>query len=218
MKGKNNIDFASLGAAVLILLGVIGLRASLNSKKDVYSEPEVNVIEETTQEPATPVYSFYYTNDTVDVEASINDLRIYWYREYPYDCYKYIRFVDYDNYERYAIVNVYVDYLTDVDKNVVETVYNYMDVFSGRLLLTTNDKRDIKEYNSSEVMYLMECGSLLELRESVISKGLDTNYAYSVMSDDIENKTLSSYDVARYYVLLVNSKNRLSREYIMSMG
>ena len=38
------------------------------------------------------------------------------------------------------------------------------------------------------------------------------------MSSDIENKSLSIYDVARYYVLLVNSKNRLEKEYVMNIG
>ena len=54
----------------------------------------------------------------------------------------------------------------------------------------------------------MDQGDLLDLKRIVVGKGLDSNYANSVMSDDIKNKSLSKYDVARMYVLLVNSNNR----------
>ena len=66
----------------------------------------------------------------------------------------------------------------------------------------------IENYNSSDVISVLDQGDLLDLRDIVIKKGLDSSYAYSVMSDDIKDKTLSTYDVARMYVLLVNSNNR----------
>ena len=85
-------------------------------------------------------------------------------------------------------------------------------------MFTTSDYREIKEYNSDVVWYLMEYGDLLGLRESVISKGLDEEYARSVMGDDVKNKSLTASDVARYYVLLVNSANRIESTYTMSIG
>lgn len=217
MKNKKSAELASFGAALLVLLGVVGIRSNINAKR--ISEPiEEAVVTVEPQKYEEIRYIFQYTNDTVDVDESIKSLNISESNDFPYKSYKFIRFVNFDNHEIYAIVNVYVDYLTDVDKNVVETVYRYVDAFSGRVLLTTNDRDDIVEFNSDVVQYLMEYGSLLELRESVISKGLNTDYAYSVMDDSIKNKSLSTYDVARYYVLLVNSKNRLEQGYMMSIG
>ena len=192
MKRKNDIDFGTLGAALLILLGVVGVRMGLNKLVEERNE-EASAMEETLNEPTHEpvVYYLHYENDTVDVEESINSLNISEDKSFPYECYKYIRFVDYDHIERYAIVNVYVDYLTDENKNVTATVYKYVDTFSGRELFTTTDKDKIKEIDNEEVMHLMEYGDLLELRESVISRGLDINYAYSVFQ--IKKKAIISF-------------------------
>ena len=95
------------------------------------------------------------------------------------------------------------------DKKIVDTNYNCCNAFNGDLILRVHDIKNIKDFESNEVYYLMEYGSLLGLRNSVISKGLDKTYAYNVLSDGVYNKSLSLYDVARIYVLLVNSDNRV---------
>lgn len=217
---KRKLDVVTALGTALIMFGIstIGyiVGEKYTSNKNDINNDEATVIEDDSN--GVVKYQLRYTNDTVDVNESIDSLHLYQNNVYPYSSYKYIRFIDYDNNEKYAIVNVFVDYLSDVDKNVVETVYNYVDVFRGRTLLTTNDKETIRNYNSNEIQLLLETGDLLGLRKSVITKGLDIGYAYSVMGDDIVNKSLSAYDVAWYYVLLVNSSNRLTSEYTMSIN
>ncbi len=216
MNRRRKIQLMSIISAGIVLGSVVSTRIDVNNRKKDNDSEETFVEETTTYEPI--VYEFHYYNDTIDENEEINKLGIVNDSSSPYNCYKYIRFVDFDSRERYAIVKSYVDYILDEDKKVIDTIYTFVDAFDGKVLFTTKDYRKISEFNSDIIWYLMECGDLLELKDSVISKGLDINYANSVMSSDIENKSLSIYDVARYYVLLVNSKNRLEKEYVMNIG
>lgn len=216
MNRRRKIQLMSIISAGIVLGSVVSTRIDVNNRKKDNNSEETFVEETTTYEPI--VYEFHYYNDTIDENEEINKLGIVNDSSSPYNCYKYIRFVDFDSRERYAIVKSYVDYILDEDKNVIDTIYTFVDAFDGKVLFTTKDYRKISEFNSDIIWYLMEYGDLLELKDSVISKGLDINYANSVMSSDIENKSLSIYDVARYYVLLVNSKNRLEKEYVMNIG
>lgn len=216
MNRRRKIQLMSIISASIVLGSVVSTRIDVNNRKKDNDSEETFVEETTTYEPI--VYEFHYYNDTIDENEEINKLGIVNDSSSPYNCYKYIRFVDFDSRERYAIVKSYVDYILDEDKKVIDTIYTFVDAFDGKVLFTTKDYRKISEFNSDIIWYLMECGDLLELKDSVISKGLDINYANSVMSSDIENKSLSIYDVARYYVLLVNSKNRLEKEYVMNIG
>lgn len=215
MNRRRKIQLMSIISAGIVLGSVVSTRIDVNNRKKDNNSEETFVEETTTYEPI--VYEFHYYNDTIDENEEINKLGIVNDSSSPYNCYKYIRFVDFDSRERYAIVKSYVDYILDEDKNVIDTIYTFVDAFDGKVLFTTKDYRKISEFNSDIIWYLMEYGDLLELKDSVISKGLDINYANSVMSSDIENKSLSIYDVARYYVLLVNSKNRLEKEYVMNI-
>ena len=216
MNRRRKIQLMSIISAGIVLGSVVSTRIDVNNRKKDNDSEETFVEETTTYEPI--VYEFHYYNDTIDENEEINKLGIVNDSSSPYNCYKYIRFVDFDSRERYAIVKSYVDYILDEDKKVIDTIYTFVDAFDGKVLFTTKDYRKISEFNSDIIWYLMEYGDLLELKDSVISKGLDINYANSVMSSDIENKSLSIYDVARYYVLLVNSKNRLEKEYVMNIG
>ena len=216
MNRRRKIQLMSIISAGIVLGSVVSTRIDVNNRKKDNNSEETFVEETTTYEPI--VYEFHYYNDTIDENEEINKLGIVNDSSSPYNCYKYIRFVDFDSRERYAIVKSYVDYILDEDKKVIDTIYTFVDAFDGKVLFTTKDYRKISEFNSDIIWYLMECGDLLELKDSVISKGLDINYATSVMSSDIEHKSLSIYDVARYYVLLVNSKNRLEKEYVMNIG
>ena len=215
MNRRRKIQLMSIISAGIVLGSVVSTRIDVNNRKKDNNSEETFVEETTTYEPI--VYEFHYYNDTIDENEEINKLGIVNDSSSPYNCYKYIRFVDFDSRERYAIVKSYVDYILDEDKKVIDTIYTFVDAFDGKVLFTTKDYRKISEFNSDIIWYLMEYGDLLELKDSVISKGLDINYANSVMSSDIENKSLSIYDVARYYVLLVNSKNRLEKEYVMNI-
>lgn len=219
MNKRKQIQIVSLMSAALVLAGVVLNRIS-NDREDNKIYEDIVIKEKVSDESKEESirYQFHYSNDTVDVEDEISKLGITNNDSNPYNMYKFIRFVDFDSRERYAIVNGYVDYVFDEENNVLNTIYTYVDVFSGRVMLTTSDYREINEFNSDVIWHLMEYGNLLGLRDSVISKGLDETYAYSVMGDEIKNKSLTQYDIARYYVLLVNSANRMESTYTMSIG
>ena len=214
-KSKKN-KVLSFGAAFLLLTGIIGVRGI---EKDNSVSKEGVIIEETQPTPLAR-YQFYYYNDTVNIDDSIYSLGITYNKIYPFESYRFLRFVDNDHRENFAIANVYVEYVLDENKNVVNTIYNYYDVFNNMLLLSTTDKKDIKSFNSDVILRLMDYGNLLELKECVISKGLDQEYVNGVMGSDIKNKELSTYDIARYYVLLVRSDERFenNKSYTITMG
>ena len=218
MKKNVSVGAFSLGAAALLLAGVVSLRCVDNKLQEVREKREVKKtnVEEVINE--MPRYEFHYYNDTVDVEESVNSLGITKNDSYIYESYRFIRFVDNDHREKYAICVPYVEYEVDEKGEVINTIYNYYDAFNGTFLLSTNDKKTIQSYNSDLILYLMESGKLLDLKKSVISKGLDEEYANSVMGNDIKNKSLNTYDVARMYVLLVNSSNRLENSYVLVIG
>ena len=173
MNRRRKIQLMSIISAGIVLGSVVSTRIDVNNRKKDNNSEETFVEETTTYEPI--VYEFHYYNDTIDENEEINKLGIVNDSSSPYNCYKYIRFVDFDSRERYAIVKSYVDYILDEDKKVIDTIYTFVDAFDGKVLFTTKDYRKISEFNSDIIWYLMECGDLLELKDSVISKGLDIN-------------------------------------------
>lgn len=195
---------------LISLLGVITILLSLPGCKKNEETNNTSVSYDTVNEEinAMPKYHFYYENDTYNLEESIDGLGIVNDGFYPYDTYKVLRYIDYNNEEKFAIARCYVDYVKDGNKGVADEIYYYYDVFNGNYLLGTYERRDIKTINSDVVYYLIEQVDLLDLKEIVIRKGLNADYVNSVMSDDIKNKSLSVSEVARMFVLLVNSNNR----------
>ena len=211
MRNKKNQTIASLLASIMVVSGACAYSLSKSDNMEEKIEPKTKI---TTIEDY-PKYEFHYYNDTVDVESEIDKLNINNNDMLPYNTYKVIRYVDSNHFERISIYHVYVTFLTDSEGKITDTLYTYQDIFSGEQFLTTTDGLNdhvgdgrIENYNSSDVISVLDQGDLLDLRDIVIKKGLDSSYAYSVMSDDIKDKTLSTYDVARMYVLLVNSNNR----------
>lgn len=211
MNNKKNQTIAGLLAGVMVVSGACAYALSKSDKNTEEVIPSTSV----TTVTEYPKHEFHYYNDTVDVDAEIDKLNITNNDSFPYNTYKVIRYVDSNHFERIAIYHVYVTFLTDNEGKITDTLYTYQDVFNGEQFLTTTDGLNehvgdgiIENYNSNDVLLILDQGDLLDLRDIVIKKGLDQSYAYSVMSDDIEDKTLSTYDVARMYVLLVNSMNR----------
>ena len=211
MEKKLKERIAALGGAVIILTGCIGCNKN-NNKKYLYEETP-------TVEYSTSLdnkYDFHYYNDTVDVESTVDSLGITNDDSYPYNVYKVLRFVDKDNYERIVITKCDVYFITDENKKITNTVYTYRDAFTGEELLVTNDNIGdhihdrVENYLSDYVDYIIYQGDLLDLKKIVIEKGLNSDYANSIMSDDINNKNLSLSEVGRMYVQLVNSNNRMN--------
>ncbi len=194
--------------AVAALLGtIIGSVTALRKNEDKYI-PE---IEEDTHiaQIIQDRYEFHYYIDTQDIDTEINKLNINNNDYYPFDTYKYIRFVDFEQRERIAIVHILVDFLKDENNNIKDTIYTYVDAFNGNILLATNQNNVPEEYTSDIVKYIMDYGNLKDLKETMISKGLDSNYANSIIYKELFDRSLSTYDAARIYVSLVNSNNRV---------
>lgn len=209
MKNSQKIKIASLFSTAAILGSVAALKLNNN-----VSEPSVVINTNTPSIESTleNKYQFHYENDTVDLEQSVNSLNIVYDDYFPYASYKVLRFVDIDGYERIAVALSFVDYITDESGKIVDTKYHYFDAFNNNYILTTSDKKDIKEYTSNVISYLIDSGDLLSLRRIVIDKGLDSDYAYSIMKDGIKNYSMTKYQVGMMYVLLVNSSNRPNYE------
>ena len=214
MNKRRKLQILSLGATIMMICGVMGCNTD---NKTNNNKEEVAVIEEVENQNAQVIYEPHYYNDTIDIDEAINSLGINRDENYPYDSYRFVRFVDNSSYERFTIVVGYVDYVTEEGK-IIDTIYNYYDAFNGDFIFSTRDYRKVNTIESNVIYHLMDYGKLLDLRECVISKGLDSAYAYSVMSDNIQNIFLSTYDVARMYVLLVNSSNRLEKNTQMIIG
>lgn len=215
MNKKKKLQLLSLSAALVMMCSLGGCSKNVSNTNN--NESEEAVIEEVVEEPVR--YEFHYYNDTVDIEEAINGLGINKNDSFPYDSYRFIRYVDYDNHEMFAIVIGYVNYITDEEGHITDTVYYYYDAFNGEFMFGTRDYgKEVKSITSDKILYLMDYGKLIDLRECVISKGLDSDYAYSVMGNDIKSKSLSTYDVARMYVLLVNSTNRYEKNDQMIIG
>lgn len=207
---NNKQEIASILASVLVLSGAASYALAKEDSANVEVDDNNTYI--TYDEPK---YVFHYENDTVDVDEAIRELNINNNSTYPYNTYKVIRYVDSNHFEKIAICHIYTSFLTDNEGKITDTIYTYEDAFNGNQLLTTTDGLNdhvgdhrIESFTSGDVLLIMDQGDLLDLRDIVIKKGMGISYAYSIMSDDIKDKSLSTEEVARMYVLLVKSNNR----------
>ena len=201
MNKIKRLQLISLSALLLMLHGC-GLNPNRTSNKEETNNNGV-------YEELNNKYVFHYYNDTYDVESAINRLGITRNDDYPYGSYRYILYLDNSHIERYEIVIGYANYIVNEEGNVIDTIYDYYNAFTNEYVFSTRNIKDINSFESDKIYHTMEFGKLCELRDSVISKGLDRDYAYSVVKDDIKNKVINTSEAARIYVLLVNSFNRI---------
>jgi hypothetical protein len=173
-----------------------------------------------TEEPEK--YVFHMVSDTTDVNAEIDSLGITEDECLPYDCFKVFRYVNNDGYERITIVKTYVNFVTDENKNITGYYYTMFDAFNGQLLYTTavnkNSFMNLDDITDGDVKYIMDYDELSELKEIAISKGMDEGYVNSVMPDNLDKRHLTTYEVASYYVQLVNKPNRNNSYQTMHLG
>ena len=199
---KKNKKLLSLMSTMLVLLS---LSSCKNNSKN---EPVV--------EQPTIVHEYVVprlVSDTTDVEEEVNSLNITEDKAYPYDVYKVFRYMNSDGYERINIVNTYVNYVTDSEGKIVGYYYTMVDAFDGHYIYTTpvnkNSFMNLEDIGDGDVKYIMNYAELSELKNIAILKGMDTNYVNSVMPDNLKGQTLTTSQVARYYVQLVNKNNRI---------
>ena len=199
---KNNKRLLSLISTMLVLLS---LSACKNNNKN---EPEV---EKPTivQEYVVP----HLVSDTTDVEEEVRSLNITEDKAYPYDVYKVFRYINSDGYERINIVITYANFVTDSEGKIVGYYYTMVDAFDGHYIYTTpvnkNSFMNLEDIGDGDVKYIMNYAELSDLKTIAMLKGMDTNYVNSVMPDNLEGQTLTTSQVARYFVQLVNKNNRI---------
>ncbi len=229
MKKKTRIDkdiiltFLSFVLALTSLHGIGTLAKDAREKRtnEMYIEEEYNgEVAEIEQEIYK--YQFHLESDTTNVEEAVNSLGIVKDEALPYNMFKVFRYIDHDGYEKITIVKTYVNFVTDENKNITGYYYTMFDAFNGRLLYTTavnkNSFMHLEVPGEGDAYYIMDYDELSELKQIAISKGMDEGYVNSVMPDNLERQTLSTYQVASYYVQLVNTSNRLSNTQTIHLG
>lgn len=205
---KNNIRFISGLSALLVLASLTGCSSR---KKIEKLSNEFMLANE--QIENIPRYTFHYETDTFDVQGEIDKLGISNNCYFPREMYKVIRYIDYNHIERIGIVKVIHCYDAGIDKKVESEHYEVYDVFNNNYIFSYNKNNEI---DSSEVLDLMFLGDIDNIRDIVISKGMDSMYTDSVLSMINDRNSLLLSNVAEVYVLLVNSSNRL-RNNIMQL-
>ena len=180
---------------------IVFTSAGCSKKNESISE---NINEEINSEvDYNPVYpeNGYYTEEEYD-NLGITD-----YKTMPYSTYKVLRYIDNNKYERIAIVNTYVNFLTD-GKNLIRKYYNIHDAFSGEFILSTYDIEFKERFQNDNVNYVISYTDLLGLKKILVEKGLNEEYIDSILDPSIKKKSLNTDDVAFIYLMLVNSNER----------
>jgi len=162
-----------------------------------------------------PEIDLHYDTDTIDEEEEISKLGIIEDEINPTIMYKAIQYVDRNQIERIGIVEVHIKFNVNENKNIESEYYEVYNVFNGDYLFTCENFDYI---SNNEVLYLMKYGNLDSLKDIVIRKGMNKYYVESVFSSIKDKNNLSLSEVARVYVLLVNSSNRLNNEMQLKMS
>ena len=199
---KKNKRLLSLMSTMLVLLSLSSCKN--NSKNEpVVEQPTI------VQEYVVP----RLVSDTTDVEEEVRSLNITEDKAYPYDVYKVFRYINSDGYERINIVITYANFVTDSEGKIVGYYYTMVDAFDGHYIYTTpvnkNSFMNLEDIGDGDVKYIMNYAELSDLKTIAMLKGMDTNYVNSVMSDGLERQTLTTSQVDKYYVQLVNKNNRI---------
>ncbi len=194
--------------------GCIGKKENKKTNSELTYE---EIIDINNRINALPKYGITYNTDTYDVDKSISDLGIVDNKVLPYDMYKVIRYIDKDNNEIISIVNLYTNFVVE-NNEIISTYYTLVDAFTKNEILTTIPDKNGEVildnlYEDSNILKVLDFGELIELRDIVISKGMDPEYAFSIMNDYLTDKSLLVSEVGRMYVLLVNSQNRLHNNF-----
>lgn len=200
-------------AAILLAYNMTGCMEEDTEKEQVTFNPS-NYIHESVEEKK-PEIELYYDTDTIDEEEEISKLGIIEDEINPTIMYKAIQYVDRNQIERIGIVETHIKYNVDENKNIESEYYEVYDVFNGNYLFSCDNFDFI---SNDKVLYLVSYGSIDKLKDIVIKKGMNRDYVESVYSSIKNKNSLSLSEVARVYVLLVNSTNRLNNEMQLKMS
>lgn len=213
MDERVKAELLALGAAGAFMWGLV-INQSISNKryndwyvkdKEIVSNDLINY----------PKFNLEYYSDTTDVMEMVDSLNIESNDLLPFNAYKVLRFIDENNYEKISICECNLNYHLNSDGDIDGYFYDICDMFNKELLLTTNvysnpSTMELSNYSNDKINSVISIGNLLDLKRIVLSKGMNEEYVNSIINDDIKDKSLYISDVAKQYVLLINSFNRVN--------
>lgn len=201
MDNKLKIKIASLAAASIVLTGALIFKND-REEKVINRNNNVTYVDEIDESNKANII---YENDTVKITDSIAEFGVTNPAYYPLNAYKLLQYRDKSGYERFSVVLSYIGYSNDEKGNITKN-YSFVDVFDKTLVLSC-DSLDFETFASDYVDTVIYYGNLIDLKDIVIRKGLDKNYANQIEKEYINDGMLYTYDAAKYYLYLVNSSN-----------
>lgn len=154
------------------------------------------------------IYDYEKLNEN-EINDEIEKLNIKNNVYYPTNTYKILQFVDSNKNYKIMIVNIFVNYYKNND-DTISKKYTIVDTFSNTELFETEDFVNISSRN---ILFdnadILCCDNLCKIRD--IARLNNINEAYiNYMLINIENKNLNNMEVAKLYVSLINSNNRVT--------
>ena len=191
-----------------LLLGT--LLAGLYKKNNIIItgniENEVQSIEY--DNSAYIIYDYKNLNEN-EINDEIEKLNIENNVYYPTNTYKILQFVDSNKNYKIMIVNIFVNYYKNNDDKISKK-YTIVDTFSNTELFETEDFVNISSRN---ILFdnadILSCNDLSKIRDIALLNNINEEYI-NYMLMNIENKNLNNMEVAKLYVSLINSNNRVT--------
>lgn len=191
-----------------LLLGT--LLAGLYKKNNIIItgniENEVQSIEY--DNSAYIIYDYKNLNEN-EINDEIEKLNIKNNVYYPTNTYKILQFVDSNKNYKIMIVNIFVNYYKNND-DTISKKYTIVDTFSNTELFETEDFVNISSRN---ILFddadILSCDNLSKIRDIAQLNNINEEYI-NYMLINIENKNLNNMEVAKLYVSLINSNNRVT--------
>lgn len=201
MNNKLKIRIASLAAASIVLTGALIFKTD-REEKVINRNKNITYVDEIDESNKANII---YENDTVKITDSIAEFGVTNSSYYPLNAYKLLQYRDKSGYERFSVVLSYIGYSSDEKGNLIKN-YSFVDVFDKTLVMSCN-ALDFESFASDYVDTVIYYGDLIDLKDIVIRKGLDRDYANQIEKEYINNDMLYTFDAAKYYLYLVNSSN-----------
>ena len=154
------------------------------------------------------IYDYKNLNEN-EINDEIEKLNIENNVYYPTNTYKILQFVDSNKNYKIMIVNIFVNYYKNNDDKISKK-YTIVDTFSNTELFETEDFVNISSRN---ILFdnadILSCNDLSKIRDIALLNNINEEYI-NYMLMNIENKNLNNMEVAKLYVSLINSNNRVT--------